>query len=446
VHITSAIKNIAKKILPEWILVRITHPGFRKYFKNTGWLFVGRAASLAASFFVGVYVARYLGPEQYGILNYVISFVGVFGFIAALGLDGILYRELISRPQDNNVLLGTSFILRLAGGAFALALAVMMSLILHGWSEITFFVFLYSLTFLFQSFSVIDILFQSEVASANSVKVQLFSYALSSILKILCISFGLGLTWFIVVYVLDAFVIAAGFVFFSLKFKGRLLLSLKHFERSTAYFLLKNSWPLILSSAFLLVYNRIDQVMIGRMIDNEAVGQYAVAVRISELWVFLPGIITNSVIPALVHAKDAGLDFYKERLKKLYFLIFYLSLSISFAVSLSAKLMISTLFGDAFQGAIVPTRIYVWSGIASALGYTISQCLIIENHIKISFYTNLIGMVSNVILNLFLIQKYGIIGAAIATLISYFLVVFATLLFKETRGHSVLIMKSLILR
>ena len=91
------------------------HSGFRRYFANTAWLFAEKILRMVVGLFVGVWVARYLGPAKFGLLSYAQSFVALFGAIATLGLDGIVVRELVKDESKRDVLLGTSFVLKLIG-------------------------------------------------------------------------------------------------------------------------------------------------------------------------------------------------------------------------------------------------------------------------------------------------------------------------------------------
>ena len=86
---------------------------FKKYFLNTGWLISEKIIRLIALLFVGAYVARYLGPQRFGMLSYATSFVSLFFAFSTLGMDSILVRELINKPEKRDVLLGTTLFLRI---------------------------------------------------------------------------------------------------------------------------------------------------------------------------------------------------------------------------------------------------------------------------------------------------------------------------------------------
>jgi O-antigen/teichoic acid export membrane protein len=186
--------------------------------------------------------------------------------------------------------------------------------------------------------------------------------------------------------------------------------------------------------------------MIKQMMDNYSVGIYSVSAKLSEAWIFIPSAIVGSLFTAIVNAKKTSHELYESRFKKLYALIFYLSFIISLGIFLLAKPIIHLLFGPEYFGAITSLQIYVWSGIATAIGFVISNYLIVEGKTKILFFINFLSMFINIILNLLLVPTMGIAGAALATLISYFAMVFGIIFFKSTRLHLWLIARSLILK
>lgn len=416
--------------------------GFIRYFKNTGWLFFGKMASMLAAFFVGAYIARYLGPGQYGLYSYALSFTGLFAVFASLGIDSILNRELVSRPEEKERLLGSSFVIKIFGSVFAIALiSITLFLIKTDWTT-SLLVLISSLSFIFNAFGVIDIYFQSQVLAKNTVKVQIISLIITSILKITLIFLRSPLVYFALAYLLDAFVLAIGFVV-TYKKIGLGITKWK-FDKKMAIMLVKNSWPLMFSGMAIAIYMKIDQVMIKNMIGDEAVGLYSVAAKVSEVWYFIPAIICASLFPAIVNAKKTSLVVYEKRLKNLYSLMFYISTLIAIPISLLSRFIIVYLFGAEYLGSISVLRIHIWAGVGVFLGYAIAQYLVTENLNKIYLKITIIGAVSNILLNLILIPIVGISGAAIATTISYTIVAFSVLLFKKSRKQGVLILKSIL--
>lgn len=368
---TDKIFKILEKITPikwRWIL---NHDGYKRYFSNTGWLFGGQMFSLLVSFFIGAWIARYLGPENYGVLSYSIAFVGIFGVIASLGVDGILNRELIKTPEKRDELLGTAFRLKLIGGMLAFFLAFISVELFQTSSLIKLLVILFSFSYIFQSINVISNYFNAEVKSKNNIKATIIATLITTILKVIVILLDKGVIWIVVVFVLDALWQGIGFIWtyynYGLKIKNW------HFDNKLAKEILKNSWPLILASAAGFIYLKIDQVMIGSMLGNYKVGIYAVAVKLVEVWCFIPGIICTSLFPAIINAKKTSLEMYKNRLKNLYILVAIISITIAIFITLLAKPIIYIIFGSGYLESVSILRIYVWSSFGLFLGYAMTQ-------------------------------------------------------------------------
>jgi len=146
---------------------------------------------------------------------------------------------------------------------------------------------------------------------------------------------------------------------------------------------------------------------------------YAVAVRLSEVWYFIPVIITNSLFPAIINAKKISEELYYERLQKLYDLMVWLSIGIVLPMTLLANNIVRILFGNQYQYAAGVLKIYIWAGVFVFFGCAWSKWIITENQQKVIICSHIISMPINIMLNIILIKKYGMIGAAWATLISY---------------------------
>jgi len=426
---TDKIFKLIEKITPsKWHLI-LNNEGYKRYFANTGWMFGGQIFSLIISFFVGAWVARYLGPENYGILSYSIAFVGLFSFISSLGIDGILNRELIKTPEKRDQLIGTSFYLKLIGGIIAFFVSIASVLIFESDPLIKLLVILFSFSFILQSSNVISNYFNAEVKSKNNVKVVLFSTIISSILKIITILLGKGVIWIIIIYLLDILWQGIGFILsynkYGLKIKDW------YFNKNLAREILHSSWFLMFASAAGFIYLKIDQVIIGSMLGNYKVGIYAAAVKLVEIWYFVPVIIATSLFPAIINAKKTGIDLYKNRLKKLYILMIVISFVMAIIITILAKPIIYTFFGNGYIESINILRIYIWSSIGFFLSIAMNQYLMSENLVKTIFILNLITMIINIILNLIFIPIWGLTGSAFATLISYFIIPTVIFLIKK---------------
>jgi len=413
------------------------HEGFMKYFKNTSWLFGEKILRMVVGLFVGIWVARYLGPEQFGLLSYAQSFVGLFTAIATLGLDGIVIRELVKDEGRRDELIGTAFWLKLMG-AFAVLLILAIAVNFTSNDHYTnMLIFIIASATIFQSFNVIDFYFQSKVLSKYVVYANIISLFISSIVKIALILYEAPLIAFAWVVLFDSFVLACGFIYFYIKNNSKFLAlnadtpvskekmgyNIQHlkFKRETAVSLLRDSWPLILSGIVISIYMKIDQVMIKEMLNSEAVGQYAAAVRISEAWYFIPMVIASSLFPAIINAKKQSEELYYARLQKLYDLMVWMAIAIALPMTYLSDWVVKFLYGGAYNQAGSVLIVHIWTGVFVFLGVAFSGFLTTENWTKKSFYRTFLGALFNIIFNYTFILNYGINGAAVATLLSQFI-------------------------
>jgi len=422
--------------------INFSSAAFKKYFNNTSWLFFEKIIRVVLGAFVIISITNYLGPKNFGIYSYVLSFTGLFTAIATLGLDSILLRELVKKPDLRNDLLGSSFILKLVGAIFSILLLAIAIIFTSHTSLTNLLIFIIAATPIFQTLNIIDFFFQSKVQSKNSVIVQSTSFIITSIIKLLLIYFEASLISFVIFTTFEYLFLAIGYIVMY-KSKSLKIFSWR-FNKNIAKTLLIDSWPLMLSGIVITIYMKIDQVMIKQMLNDSEVGFYASAVRLCEAWYFLPMIITTSLFPAIIYAKKVSENLYKNRMQKLYDLLAWSSIGIAVITTFLAKDVILILYSPEFTPAVSVLIIYIWAGVAVFLGVANSQYLIAENFTKISFYKTFLGMIINVILNLILIPFYGITGAAVATLVSYSAATFSIFFTKATREQSLMMFKAIL--
>ncbi len=415
---------------------------FKKYFANTSWMFGERIIRMLVGFFVSVYVVRYLGPDDFGLFSYALSFVGLFATLSTLGLDSIVVRELVKTPDRRDELLGSVFNLRIWGGVVSIILLA-ATIFLSGENSITtILILIISATNIFQCLNVVEYYFQAKVESKFNVYVQSVSMIIAAALKVILILTNSPLIYFAIVHASESLFLSVGY--FLVYKKNNLRITQWYFRKDTAKILLKDAWPLILSGIVISVYARIDQVMIKNMLDTKEVGIYAAAVKLAEAWYFVPIILSSSLFPAILNAKQISEKLYMSRLQKLYDLLAYLAIGFSLFITFFAALIINILYGEKYSGSETVLTIYVWAGVSVALGIASSQFLVSENLTKISFYRTLAGMVLNIGINFYLIPKMGITGAAIATLVSYTIATFSIGMTKSTFSQFRLMMKSIL--
>jgi O-antigen/teichoic acid export membrane protein len=402
------------------ILSLKNHKGFMKYFVNTSWLFAEKILRIVVGVFVGIWVARYLGPEQFGLFSYAQSFVGLFAAIATLGLDGIVVRELVKDETRRDELIGTAFWLKLIGAVVVLIFLAIAVLFTANDDATNLLIFIIASSTIFQAFNVVDFYFQAKVLSRYVVIANIITLSISSLVKIALIVYEASLTAFAWMVLFDSAILAFGFIYYYVKNTPFSINSLT-FSKSTATLLLKDSWPLVLSGIVISIYMKIDQVMIMEMIGSEAVGQYAAAVRLSEAWYFIPMVIASSLFPAIVNAKAQSEILYYARLQKLYDLMVWMAIAIAIPMTFLSDSIVAFLYGSQYSQAGSVLMIHIWTGVFVFLGVAFSRYLMTENLSRKSFYRAILGASLNILFNYILIPKYGINGSAIATLLGQFI-------------------------
>lgn len=420
------------------------HQGFMKYFKNTSWLFAEKILRMTVGLLVGIWVARYLGPEQFGLLSYAQSFVGLFSIIATLGLNSIVVRELVKNNIDKNILIGTSFFMMLGAAFFVILLLVIAVIFTSNDTFTNILIFIIASATIFQSFNVIDFYFQSRVMSKYIVYSNVISLFISSLIKIILILNEAPLIYFALTVLFDTIVLALGFIYFYKKHDENLK-SWK-FDKNIAISLLKDSSPLIIAGVINSIYMKVDQVMIKEILGVTEVGYYSAAVKLSEAWFAIGVIICNSLFPAIVNAKKVSEKLYYERIQKLFLFLVIISYTLSMVVYFLSDWIILFLYGREFAESSSILSIHIFSAIFVYLGVSSGRWLIAENKTILNLYRNIFGMIVNIVLNIVFIPKFGITGAAIASLIAYVCAFYIIDFFqKETRYIFYLKSKSLLL-
>ena len=413
----------------------IAHAGFQKYLKSAGWLFFARFITLAISFLGNIIIVRYLGPTNNGLLSYAVSFVGLFSFIASLGLDTIVYRDLIKQPERSGEILGTAFILKVISSFVAIGLIAVAAFHFESDNLIRSIIIINSLGFAFSPFLVIGYLFQAKVLSKYVSIVSIIGTCCLVFLKLLAVFLERGVVYFSIILMLENFFYASLWLYFYKKHGGATIAW--KFSAIEGGSMLKSSWPLMLSTVFTTIYSRIDQVMIENLIGPMAVGLYNAAAALSEVWYFIPALITTSLFPAIVNARAADPVIYRKRLVMLYSLMMYLGVAVALPVSLFSKLIIWIVYGNAFISSASVLDIYVWGGVSVFIGIALSNYFISENQTRPIFVSTCLGALINVALNLVLIPRLGMIGGAISTLISYSLIPFIAIAMAPQRREKI---------
>lgn len=394
-----------------------------RIYKNISWLFVGKIIRILGGLFISVWVARYLGPRDYGVLNYSLAYAALFTVFVQFGFDEIIVREVTKKPRLTDYFLGTAFGLKLAGSIIAIT-GVCISLYFVEMNTITrLIILIISFGFIFQSVDVIDFFYQSQILSRYVVMARTGAFLLGLALKIYLIIFKYHIVYFALAATFD-FASASLFLILVYK-KTHHGIRKWRFSKRIAKRLILFSWPVAISIFLVSIHSRIDQVMIGNMVNHEQVGVYSVAVRLAQFWVFIPAIIIETSMPHFIYLRESDNALYNRRLIQLYSFLFWMGMLIGIVTLIWGKSVIRILFGEVYTGAYGALVFNIWTVTFMSLGMARSIWVISENLQKFRLYNNIIAVIINISLNLLLIPVLGISGAAIATLVQQVVGVFA---------------------
>lgn len=392
----------------------------RKIASNVAWALFGKIVNMGGALFVGILVARYLGPDKYGLMNYIISYVSIFTVISTFGLDNIEIRELSKYPEKKNSILGTCLRVRFTCASVALLL-VIVSLFIHKADKFTtIMILLYSSTLFVGCFNIIRNYFTSIVKNEYIVKSEILRTFVGILIKVFLLWIKAPLEYFVIAIAFDTILVASGYCFSYHKIIGSI--SSWKYDKSLVHFIIRESFPLMLSGAAVIIYQRIDQVMIGNMIDKESVGYFATAGKFTELILFLPAILGQTVTPLLIKTyKNGNSTEYEIKKKQFVSIIVWIAIIMAICVSIFSYPLIYYTFGTKYLAAVPVLQIMSWKTVGMALSSTGGQIIILEGIQKWAVIRNIIGCISCIGLNLLIIPKYGIIGSAWVTIITVLL-------------------------
>ncbi|MFC5300306.1 flippase [Azospira restricta] len=407
-------------------------PSMKSYLGSAFWLLVEKVLRLTSGLLVGIWLARYLGPTDFGSLSYALNLVALLAGFLTLGLDNLIVRELVKAPDREDRLLGTALGMRIAGLALSAVAACVILAHSNATTETRFLVGLIWLSTLFQLLNLIELHFQAHATTRNTAIANSAATILSALLKAALIWNEAPLALFAAASILETSILAIFLASFYQK-AGRRILRWR-FDWAIASLLARQGWPLFLSALAIAVYSRIDQIIIEALLSAEAVGHYAAATRLSESWFFIPTIICNALLPSAIAARSASAETYRHIQFRIYRSMFVLGGAVALPVTLLSDEITLLLYGPAYTSAGTVLSIHIWSGLFVGLGCASSLWLIAEGLTRYSLYRTFIGGVASVTLNFLLIPKLGLTGAAISALCSYFIATFSLLLFSRTRA------------
>lgn len=387
-----------------------------RFAENAGWLLANRIFRIGIGVITLGAIARHLGVEEFGSLNYAISVAAIFGALASLGLEGIVIRDLVRHPDDTDRIMATTFWLRLIGGVVAIFTAFGSALILGESKSSALLVLVVSLGFLPSAFDVIELWFQKNIQAKLTVRSRIAALTISAAIKLILVYLNAPLIAFAAMQAVEAALIAAALLWLYSQNGNSLLRVAPSVE--IARRLLKLSWPLVISGLMIAVYFRSEQLVIKSILGDEGLGIYYASVRIMELWSFIPFALLTTIYPVLVsrHAKESTTDF-SEIAQLVYDVMTWAGVAVAIGVTMAASFFVPLIFGPEFEDASAVLMIHAWTAPVTFSASVRAQIMLLEDATLFHFAIAAGGLIFIVPLAIFLTLTYGVTGAATSMLI-----------------------------
>jgi len=386
---------------------------------NSGWIFLDKALRMLLGVLVGAWVARYLGPNQFGELAYYIAFIALFQSVTNLGLDGIAVREISHQKLRANQILGTVYKLRVFAGIGCWFLAIISYGILEGISGPGIYIIgLVGASLVFQASDTVDLWFQGESQSRRTVVAKAIAYLFVNSVKVMLILMHAPMIAFVIVIAAESFLNALALFIAYKRYPSENSWVL---NKSEARKLLKESWPYILSSLAVMIYMRIDQIMIRNMLDARSLGIFSAVLPIASAWNVIPVTIVTSIAPYMAKKHMESPIAFNNSLLLMFRIMWAISIFAIFFTNLISPYLISGIYGIRYVDSINILNIYVWTCLPIALGVGQGIWMLNERKPRLAMVQTISGAVTSVLINIALIPSFGLVGAAFSAILSQFI-------------------------
>lgn len=412
--------------------------------KNAGWMIGGRIFQMALSVVVGALSARFLGPDNYGIINYAGAYVALFSSLCNLGLNSVIIKDFVDNPEEQGKTLGSSLLMRLLVSIASALMIIGIVCVIDKDEPITIIVVaLYSFGLIFHVFDTINYWFHAQYRSKIPAIATLIAYVIMSAYKITLLALGADVYWFALATSLDYIAVAIVLFIAYKKYNGQRLA----FSFNKAKKLLSSGAPYILSGMMAAIYGQTDKLMLKQMMSESEVAYYSAAGTLCSMWVFVLAAIIDSMFPTILRLYSVDKKAFEKKNKQLYAIVFYISSFVSLLFVLFGHIGIRILYGEEFLPATRPLMVVPWYVVFSYLGVARGAWIISEGKQKYLVPIHIGAAVANVILNFCLIPIWGAVGAAVASVMAQmFVSIILPFFIKDLRPNAKLMIEAIALK
>ena len=383
--------------------------------KNATWIIGCRVLQSVLGLFVGMLTARYLGPSNYGVINYAAAVVAFVIPIMQLGFRNTLVHEIINKPDREGKTVGTALVFNVISAVLCIiGIAVFAFCANHGEKETIIVCILYSLSLPFQAIEMIQYWFQSKLLSKYTSIVSIIAYIVVSAYKVYLLASGKSIYWFALSQMLDFLIISVLLVLIYRKKSSQKM----GISVSVGRSMLSSSKHYIVSGVMVTTFGYVGSIVLKFFMDSSAVGFYSAAVTCNGVTAFIYSAIIDSARPSILESKAKGKDDYENKLKTLYSVIIFIAFMQSVFMCIFGKYVVGILYGAKYTASVLPLQIVCWQNVFSFIGTVRNIWILAEGKQKYLWIINLCGAVFSILLNIVLVYFFSVVGAAIAAVLT----------------------------
>lgn len=386
-------------------------------FGGASWYLAEKLIRLAGAFLISAWVARYLGPQQYGTFVFGVALIAMLGFLGSLGVESLVVRDLVQFPERESRIVSTYFFLRLVGAVAVPFLACGYIGLAHQGDGVQLMVVaVLSSVALFASFDVADCWLQARHRSRSTSLVRIGGFCVGAVVKILLVVNRASLFWFACANAAEAAAMATAY-YYVLK-QSDVRISWRRFDREELRRLLLDGKGMILSGLTVIVYSKIDVLAVGTLISKDALGSYGIAAAMCGAWNIVGTSLAQAYAPHISAARKQDFGAYVAVMRRFLSVMLGLSVAGSLVLAMLSSWIFAILLGPAYVRGGEVFSLLVWSSVPVFLGVATSQIIVNEQLYWTSFLRTTLGMVTSLALIVPAASNWGVTGVAVLVVAS----------------------------
>lgn len=386
--------------------------------KNIGMLMISQILGYIFGFLYAMYMARYLGVDDFGVLSFALAFAGLFGIFADLGLSTLTIREVAKDRSLAGKYLGNIALMKVILAAIVFGLIALTINILSYPEQTIKVVYLIALSIILSSFAN---MFNSVFQAYERMEYSSIVFILSNVLMLSGVIYAINqefnvIGFAFIYFIASAIVLVISFLVCVYKIaKPDIEIDLNFWIVTS-----KEAWPFGLSGVFVTIYYMSDTVMLSLMQGNEAVGLFNAAYKLIMAILFIPSVLNMAIFPVMSKFYISSKDSLRLAYEKYFKYMFVIGIPIGIGTTLLADRIILLIFGAEYSPSVIALQILIWSSVFIFLSGAFARLLESSNRQKTITKITAINVSANIILNLILIPKFSYVGASITTTITEF--------------------------